>query len=200
MFRGPVYRVLYCLVRFVLFFWHPVMRVVGRENIPKDSRLIICSNHFSMSDPVWIVLAMRCGYVPRIMAKKEAKSYPVLGSIIEKLGVIFIDRGAADVHAIKEGFRCLRNEQQLLIFPEGTRVRDLKDSAPKRGAIMLAARTQTPVLPVYVSRKRFWLSPMTIIFGEPYELTFEGRKASDEDLERESVALMKKIYEMGENR
>ena len=103
MFHGPIYCFLYCMVRFVLFFWHPVLRVQGRENIPQEGRLLICSNHYSMSDPVWIVLAMRAGHIPRIMAKKEARNYPVLGTILEKIGVIFVERGMADVNAIKSG-------------------------------------------------------------------------------------------------
>ena len=198
MFHGSIYCFLYCLVRFALFFWHPVLRVVGREKLPKNDRLILCSNHYSMSDPLWIVLAMRCGHVPRIMAKKEARAYPVLGWVLEKLGVIFVDRGVADVHAIKEGLRCLRDDQQLLIFPEGTRVRDVRDSDPKRGAVTLAARTGTPVVPVYVSRKRRVLGPMTVVFGEPYQVEFAGKKATDEELELATAALMRKIYEMGE--
>ena len=148
MFQGLKYCLLYCLVRFCLFFWHPILLVKGRENIPEEGRLILCSNHYSMSDPIWVVLAMRAGHVPRIMAKKEARSYPILGWILEKIGVIFVDRSMADVHAIKEGLRCLRDEQQLLIF------RERKNSDPKRGAMTLADRTQTPILPVYVSQKR----------------------------------------------
>ena len=196
MFRGPVYCFLYCLLRSGLFFWHPVLKVRGRENLPEHGRLILCSNHFSMSDPVWIVLAMRCGHVPRIMAKKEAQDYPILGWILKKIGVIFVDRGMADVHAIKEGLRCLREEQQLLIFPEGTRVRERKDSDPKRGAVTLADRTKTPLLPVYVSRKRRFLGPMEVVFGEPYLPQFAGRKATDEELEQATAELMDRIYSM----
>ena len=197
MFHGPVYRFLYCLLRTGLFFWHPVLRVRGRESIPKEGRLILCSNHFSMSDPVWIVLAMRCGHIPRIMAKKEARDYPVLGTILEKIGVIFVDRGAADVHAIKEGMRCLREEQQLLIFPEGTRVRRRGDSEPKRGAVTLSARTGTPILPVYVSRKRRFLGPMEVTFGTPY-LPCSEKRVSDAELEQATGELMDRIYEMGD--
>ena len=198
MFHGPIYCFLYCMVRFFLFFWHPVLRVQGRENIPQEGRLLICSNHYSMSDPVWIVLAMRAGHIPRIMAKKEARNYPVLGTILEKIGVIFVERGMADVNAIKSGLRCLRDEQQLLIFPEGTRVRRRQDSDPKRGAMTLSARTHTPVLPVYVSEKRRFLGPMEVTFGTPYLPEFDGEKASDRELELATAELMARIYAMGD--
>ena len=57
-----IYRILYCIVRFVLFFWHPVFRVSGRENIPQDGNVLICANHSGLADPVWLVFALRLWY------------------------------------------------------------------------------------------------------------------------------------------
>lgn len=194
---GFLYYLVYCLVSVGFFFWHPIFHVKGRENVPHGGRLVICSNHSGMADPFWVCYALRLGHIPRIMAKKEAMETPVLGRFLEKLGVFGVDRDAADVHAIKQGMRALRNEEQLLIFPEGTRVRNRKDSLPKRGAVTLAARTDSPILPVYVSMRKYPWQRVDVIIGEPYKVTFEGRRATDEELERASEELMDKIYAMG---
>lgn len=193
---GPLYCFLYCLVSVGFFLWHPIYRVKGREHVPHDGRLVICANHSGMADPFWVCLALRLGHIPRIMAKKEAMSYPIVGWIMDKLGVFGVDRDAVDVHAVKQGMRALRNEEQLLIFPEGTRVRDRKDSHPKRGAVTLASRTDTPILPVYVTMRRYPWQPVTVVIGEPYRPDFSGRKATDEELEQATAELMDRIYAM----
>lgn len=195
---GFLYGLIYCLVRTAFFFWHPVYRVIGREHVPESGKLVICANHSGMADPLWAVLSLRMGHIPRIMAKKEAESYPVLGWILKKLGVFFVDRDGVDVQAIKTGLRCLRDEQQLLIFPEGTRVKDRSESNPKRGAVMLAARTGAPVLPMYLSRRTGPLSPVTVVIGEPYHPVSADVRASDEELTKAAQELMNRIYEMGE--
>ena len=191
---GVLYRVLYFLVRIAFFVWHPVYRVIGRKHVPKSGRLMICPNHSGMADPLWAVMSMNLGHIPRIYAKKEAMNYPVIGWILEHFGVIGIDRDIADVSAIKEGLRALRDEQQLLIFPEGTRVRERSKSNPKRGAVTLAARTDTPILPVYISMRKYPFQPVKVVFGEPYRLTFAGKRATDEELDQATQELMKKIY------
>ena len=159
---------------------------------------MICANHSGMADPIWIVLALRLGHIPRIMAKKELIQIPVLGWILKKIGVIGVDREAADVQAIKAGLRCLRDEQQMLIFPEGTRMKKGRRSEPKRGALTMASRTDTPILPVYLTAKRWPFSPLTCVIGAPYRLEFQDKKATDEELAAATQELMKCIYRMGE--
>lgn len=198
MIGGPVYWLIYALVRTGFFFWHPVYKVIGRKNVPKGCKLMICSNHSGMADPLWVIMSLRLGHIPRVMAKKEAMSYPVIGWILKHLGVIGVDRENADIHAIKEGIRALRNEQQLLIFPEGTRVRDRSLSAPKRGAVTLAARTDAPILPVYISMRTAPFQPVTCVIGEPYRLSFAGKRATDAELEQATRDMMKRIYDLGE--
>ena len=194
MIGGAVYRFLYCLVRAVFFIWHPIYRVVGRENIPRSGRLVFCANHSGMADPLWAVISMNLGHIPRIYAKIEAMNYPIIGWILRNLGVIGVDREIADVHAIKEGLRALREEQQILIFPEGTRVRDRSRSNPKRGAVTLASRTDTPIIPVFLSMRKYPFQPVKVVFGEPYSVTVQGKRATDEELEEATQELMKKIY------
>lgn len=196
--RGFLVNLIICIVRVVLFCWHPVFRVVGRENFDGSGRLMICANHSGMADPIWIVFALRSKYVPRIMAKQEVMDVPVLGWFLKQFGVFGVDREGTDIQAIKTGLRCLNDEQQLLVFPEGTRVKAGQRVEPKRGAVTLAARTDAPILPVYLSADRRPFSPITCVIGKPYKLQFEGRRASDEELNRFSDELMKTIYALGE--
>ena len=198
MLTGIWYWVIYVLVKTGLFLWHPISRVYGRENVPQSGKLIICSNHSGMADPFWVSVAVNYDHLPRIMAKKEALSYPVVGRILKAIRVIGVDRDAADVTAIKEALRALRDEQQLLIFPEGTRVQDRSQSQPKGGAVMLAAKSGAPILPVYISRRTAPFLPVKCIIGEPYVPAYKGRRTSEQQLDEAAKDLMDRIYALGE--
>ncbi len=191
-----VYCILLSLVRCGMFFYHPVFRLKGRENIPADGSYLICCNHSGMADPIWLLFALRWR-LPHIMAKKEVMEIPVLGWLLKKFGVFGVDRGTADVNAIKTAMHHLRNGEQLMIFPEGTRVKSSNRPQPKSGAVMLAHRTQSPILPVYLTAKRHPFSAMTCIIGEPYLPEFADKKPTEEQLRMASQKMMDKIYEMG---
>ena len=198
MIGGWIYKILFVIVRAAMFCYHPVFRVIGRENVPKEGRYLICPNHRGMADPIWVIFALRIGHVPRIMAKMEVMKAPVLGWFLRKMGVFGVNREGADIAAIKTGLRCLKNEQQLMIFPEGTRVKPGQHVVPKGGAVMLAQRTDSPILPVYLTAKRYPFSPLTCVIGKPYEPDFGGQVPTESQLQREAERLMEQIYEMGE--
>lgn len=195
--RGVIYHVLLVIVRAVMFLWHPVFRVIGRENVIKDRRAVICANHSGMADPIWIVFALRLGHIPRIMAKKEVMDVPVLGGLLRFFGVFGVARGTADIGAVKTGLRCLYDDQQLLIFPEGTRVKKGQSVPPKHGAVMLAARTEAPIIPVYLTADRRPFSPLRCVIGEPYMVEPTGKRLTEGELAALSEELMNKIYELG---
>jgi len=199
MSKGFFVSLIVYVVRVIMFIWHPIFRVIGRENVCKEGRMMICANHSGMADAIWIVFALRLGHIPRIMAKQEAINVPVLGWILKKFGVFGVDRDGADINAIKTGLRCLSDDQQLLVFPEGTRVKEGQKVEPKRGAVTLAARTNSPILPVYLSTRRRPFGALTCVIGKPYYMQFDGKKATDEELKQHSAELMNRIYQLGES-
>ena len=109
-----------------------------------------------------------------------------------------MDRGHADVHAVKEALKWLKEDQKLLIFPEGTRVHEGESVEGKSGAALFATRTGTPLVPVYVSRKKYWFRPSPVVIGTPIYPEIAGRKATAEELERITENLMAEIYRLGE--
>ena len=132
------YTFLYCLVYPVFNLVHPG-KVIGRENIP-DGAVMICCNHTSDSDPLFLCYAFRLKHQIRAMAKIELIRIPVIGWLLSKAGIFGVDRGKSDIGAIKQAMKYLREGEKVLIFPEGTRVRSSRGdvSQPKAGAAMLA--------------------------------------------------------------
>lgn len=191
------YAVIYGIVWFFFSLVHPI-RAVGRENLPEQGGALLCGNHTSMSDPLCVVFAV--GHRPqcRVMAKIELLRIPVLGFLLKKVGVIGVDRGKADVGAIKESLKALKNGEKLLLFPEGTRVAEGAEAEAHNGAAMLATRTGVPVVPVYIPRKKKWFRRTTVVIGAPFTPAYEGRRPTPEDYARIGGEIMGKISKLKE--
>lgn len=186
---------LYTVIRPVFTLFRPVY-AVGRENIP-DGPCVICPNHSSMGDPFYVAFAF--GKMPmRAMAKIEVMRIPFVGWILGKAGVFGVDRDKADVKAVKTALKALKNGNKLLLFPEGTRVRDGQSVEAKTGAAMFATRTGVPLLPVYIPRKKKWFGRNTVVIGQPYMPTFEGRKPTPDELDAIAADLMDRVRKLGE--
>ena len=197
-----LYTFLYHAVHAVLRIWHPVFRVEGRENIPTEGNYLICANHSGLADPIWLLFALKCDQkCPRIMAKESVLRIPILGKILKKVGVFGVKRGENDINAVKEGLQTLKTGKNLLLFPEGTRVRPNKPAEAKSGAILLAMRTNTPILPIFLQAERRPFSPLRCVIGKPYLPQAENlRRPTPEELHHGSKELMKKIYALGESK
>lgn len=186
------YAVLYGIVWFFFSLVHPI-RAVGRENLPEQGGALLCGNHTCMSDPLCVVFAVGRRPQCRVMAKIELLRIPVLGFLLKKVGVIGVDRGKADVGAIKASLKALKNGEKLLLFPEGTRVAEGAEASAHNGAAMMATRTGVPIVPIYIPRKKKWFRRTTVVFGEPFVPEFEGRRPTPEDYDRIAGEIMEKI-------
>ncbi|MPM14428.1 hypothetical protein SDC9_60790 [bioreactor metagenome] len=191
-----VYAILYIIVWPFFNLVNPG-RVIGKENIPEGG-VLVCANHFKLTDPLYIVFAMGLKNRMQIMAKAELMRVPVLGWLLGKAGIFGIERGKADVGAIKHALKVLKSNEKLLMFPEGTRAKDDDGGAAKTGAVMLALRTGASIVPVYIPRKRKWFVPTPVIIGKPYTPEVAGRRASPEEYHAIADDLMQRIRALGE--
>lgn len=197
MFSKRAYRVLRVCLLVVMRIWHPIIRVRGKENIPEGAA-VMCCNHSAFSDPVWIIVYGNLPVLPRTMAKKEAIKTPVIGALYQKLGGFPVDRNGADISAVKTAMKTLKEGNKLIIFPEGTRIRGGKKSEPHNGAMLIAARTKAPVVPIFLSTKKRPFSKVDLVFGKPYDPEFSDKHPSTDEMDKLSADLMEQIYKMGE--
>ena len=171
------------------------IKPIGIENIPTaDKSYVICANHIAAKDVIMIGAAYPEPI--RFVAKKELFSVPLLGRMIKSLGAIKLDRGGSDVAAIKTSVNLAKAGFNIAIFPQGHRYPGVDPSGTptKNGAALIAYKSESDVLPVYIKTKnnkyRF-LRKIEIIFGEPIkysELGFVNGGAE------EYAAATKKIF------
>ena len=176
-----------------LLFWltHHGVRTEGREKLPAGAA-IICPNHTSLRDPLYMAVACGRNEPLRFMAKAEVWKSKFLGGLIASLGAFPVRRGEADLDAIRQSMGILKDGQKLLIFPEGTRVTEGKDVEAKAGAAMLAAKTGAPIVPVAIVNGRKYFTPTRVIFGDP--ITVTGRR---EQQRLAAAQVMETIEELG---
>lgn len=190
------YHVLYAFIWPFFNLFHPV-RAVGREHIPEGAALI-CPNHTKASDPFFVVFAFKRKHVMRAMAKAEIMGVPVIGWILGKAGVFGVNRGSADINAVKTALRFLKEGRKLLMFPEGTRVEEGENVEAKTGAAMFAVRTGAPIVPVYIPAKKRWFRPTTVVIGQPFYPKVADRKGTSEEYRAIADELMARIHALEE--
>jgi 1-acyl-sn-glycerol-3-phosphate acyltransferase len=126
--------------------------IAGLENVPAGQPCIFMCNHVSNLDPP-VVLPLLPGR-SSVLLKKELMSIPILGRAMRMGQFVPVERGgkrdAAQASVIAAG-RALADGLNILVFPEGTRSRDGRLSAFKKGPFFLAMETKAPVVPVAIS-------------------------------------------------
>ena len=175
------------------------IRVVNPENEPEEGGCLICANHVSASDPVIICYAFKKNQA-HFMAKKELFKIPLLRGLIKLLGAFPIDRGGADVGAIKKAIAMLKDKNSVGIFPQGHRHRkvDPRTTPIKKGAGLICNKAECDVVPVYILRKNnsFRLFKKTyVIIGEKIEFS----KLSGKENPDVTEFIFDKVCELGEN-
>ena len=124
--------------------------ISGREHVPRKGGLILASNHISFWDPPLISCAF-----PRevhFLAKEELFSKPPgLGPLIRGVNAIPIRRGVADLAGLSRALDVLKKGGCLLLFPEGSRMKDGELHPPRPGVGLLATGADVPVLPCFIS-------------------------------------------------
>lgn len=172
------------------------IKVVGYENIPEKDGFLVCSNHFSATDPIKICYAFK-GHQVCYMAKKELFRIPVLSYLIKVLGAFPVDRSIADVGAIKHMMKLLTSGQNGGMFPQGTRHQktDPRSTPVKNGAGMITIRTHATVVPVFIDQKNFkhrLFRRSTVIIGKP--IPFEDFNYNSE-APGEKARISKQIFD-----
>jgi 1-acyl-sn-glycerol-3-phosphate acyltransferase len=82
-----------------------------------------------------------------------------------------VRRGEGDLAAIRHAFRILRDGKLFGIFPEGTRIKSGKLRQFEPGTSMIALKTDSPIVPVFLKGEYKAFRRMKVIIGEPIRLS-----------------------------
>lgn len=174
----------HAIVRTIAFFFFKILyrpKILGKENLPKDGSFILVANHLGKVD----VFAIASLFKRKVyfLAKKEWFDKKLKSKFFKWAGGIPVDRENVDVNSIKNCFATLKKGNVLIIFPEGTRNRS--QEVPllqlKGGASMIAFKSKSNVVPVFMYKKYKIFRKNYICIGEPYNYSnYNGQKLSPE--------------------
>ncbi len=139
------------------------IRVKYSGEVPNE-RVIIMANHRSYIDIV--LIPSRIPYV--IVAKKQVKSWPVVGFAAQAVKVIFVDRDSPEsrLNTRNEIVSRINQGLSVLIYPEGTTFEGPGILPLKPGIFKTASAETIPVLPVaieYRNKAMAWTGDDTFI-------------------------------------
>lgn len=167
-------------------------KLVGKENLQKGNCIYAC-NHQTNVDGFLAVLKVKNRV--NILAKKEIFENKIIGFLFKKLKAIPVHRGEADIGAVKKILSVLKNGEQLLVFPQGTRKDDAQDLEKlKNGTAMFALKTNSPIIPMMFMKKPRIFRRNTLVIGKPIDVApFLENKPSKETYEEVSALLTQKM-------
>jgi 1-acyl-sn-glycerol-3-phosphate acyltransferase len=127
------------------------VEVTGLERVDPGTAYVFMANHLSFLDGP--LMAMAIPRPVRIILKQSLFRIPVLGIGMRHVGYVPVDRKGVrgGQKSIERAARLMRDRgYSFLVFPEGTRSRDGRMQAFRRGGFFLALESGAPVLPVRI--------------------------------------------------
>lgn len=159
-------------------------RSEGRENIPVGP-CIVAAQHQSSFETYELFLEFEH---PVFVLKQELIYIPIIGWYMQRAGLVHVDRGAgasAMRKMLREAQEALERGSQVIIFPEGTRVKPGEAVPYKPGIAALYTHCEAPVIPMALNSGHFW--GKTRILKRPGEIVFRYLPALPRGLEREDM-------------
>ena len=151
------------LLRFVVWIAiHTIYRVkkTGLDNIPENGPGLIVCNHVSFIDALIIFGSIRRP-VKFVMYYKIFE-IPILNYIFKAVGAIPIASKQENLIILENAYSqietYLKNEELVVIFPEGAITKDGKMAEFKAGIIKILKKTPVPIIP----------SALTGLYGSMY--------------------------------
>ncbi len=168
---------------------HPT--IIGKENIPKEGRVILAGNHVHLLDPGPLIISSKRKI--HFLAKASLFKLPQ-GIIFRHCSLIKVNRDGHDKKALDEAIKCLKEEKIVGIFPEGTRERGRGLMEFKYGAVKMANETNSPIIPFAIIGKFNPFKKTIFVFDKPFIVS--GNIEKDNKKSRYKVSKLVKTYKV----
>ena len=124
--------------------------VHGEQHLWSHRPAVFLFNHQSAMDVLITARLLREDIVG--IAKKEIRRQPLMGPALSAAGTVFIDReaGGDPKTVLRPAVDALAAGRSVVIAPEGTRSRDGRLGAFKKGGFHLAMQAGVPIVPIVI--------------------------------------------------
>jgi long-chain acyl-CoA synthetase len=154
------------------------LKVEGLEKVPGQGPYILSPNHQSYIDPFIVGSALPWPVFRELFSVGTSEIFgsDLMRRVARFMRVIVVDPDANLIPAMRAGAFGLRLKRILVLFPEGERSIDGTPRTFKKGAAILSAHLQVPILPVAIngfyevwprSKPFQGFHPLQVKFGDP---------------------------------
>lgn len=169
------------------------VKVTGEKHLP-DGPVVLCPNHMSYADPIFVVTSID----RRITAVAKASLFdkPFIGWLFRKLEIIPVNRDGGDFGAVRTAVKALKDGKVLVVFPQGTRVmkKPLDDSLVRGGASMMAIKGNATIVPMSIYTKNYRVLPFRKVIVNIGK-GFKADELYDGENDKNFTYLSKRIFE-----
>lgn len=182
--------------------------IEGTEHIPERGPAILCPNHLSFCDSVFVPMSL-----PRrvwAIGKGEYLDDWKTKHLFPAFGMIPVDRsgGEAAQVALDTAAKVVDSGRLFMIYPEGTRSRSGNLHKARTGAARLSLRCNAPIIPVGVQGTlavqppdQFFMRPglpVSVKFGSPMHIEDHGDPTNPRTIRAFADAVMFEIAQLSE--
>ena len=191
-------------IRFCILVYCKIVyrvKIIGKENIPKEGALMFCGNHRTYLDPPLIIVT--AGRDMRFLAKEELRKNPLFAFLGFLFEGIFVKRDEKDISALKTALKTLKEGKCVGLFPEGTRNGlEKNDGKVKNGAAYMALKTGTKVIPIGIVGDAKPFTKNAIVYGKPLDFSeYATTKKIDKEVEdKVSDIIMNEIIKLSKTK
>jgi 1-acyl-sn-glycerol-3-phosphate acyltransferase len=197
---------LYSLVTFLM---RAILRAIARVTVhgaenfpPDDTTFVAVSNHIGRLDPAFVYYLLNRSDIIMLVAEKY-KEHAWSRLLGQAVNGIFVDRYNADLNAMREVLRRIKQGGIAVIAPEGTRSPTTSLIQGWDGASYIAAKASVPILPVGITGsgdkeaverlKHFRRLQVTVRIGPTFTLPPLEPKTRDQQLTNYTEEIMCRI-------
>lgn len=152
----------------IKIYYNP--KIIDANKIPNDKSLILAGNHIHAFDPLLAQISTQ--RILNSLAKKELQD-SLFGWFFDLVGCIPVDfKSSNNKNALDTAIKRLESGCTINIYPEASR-NYTSDLLPfKKGAVVMAKKTNTRIVPyAIIGKYKFRSKNLKIKFGNPIDIT-----------------------------
>lgn len=132
-------------------------------------RAVVIANHTSIKDPIALYFALWYRRV-HMLTLKEIFEKKIGNWFFSNIHCIPVDRDNFNIETFRAMTEALEDDRVLGIFPEGA-ISHEKSTVQsfKSGAALIAIKTRSPIIPIYIAPPVKWSSRVVMVIGEPID-------------------------------
>lgn len=182
---------------FVYMAFRPSVKYINRKEKYKEP-VIFVGNHTSHYDGL-LTSVIFAGNRGCILVAKDWYEKKAFNWFLKNNRCIPMDRYGLDTAWLRLSREAMKNNQSVIIYPEGRTGKEAEPREFKSGFVMLAIMSGAKVVPYAVDGpyKMFFGRRQRVLIGEPVELTQEGKGLTPKYLEAESERFRQMVIDLG---